>query len=87
MESKTERDGLLSYSSEWHSFLLGILFGMVSEHSNYDKPIKIAAMMAIGEKPNSKAPKKLNEITKEPWYAAAGILIGIAIGIATNKDK
>lgn len=78
-EESTERDGILSYSKEWHALIIGLVTGLfVGLSGSYEIGAFVSAI-ALGVKV---APsKKLKQLRKEPWYALGGIGIGTVFGI------
>lgn len=81
-ERASERDGFLSYASEWHSLTIGAGAGLIGGLT-FGTPMQavgLTAMLAVvAVALGLKAAEKLRssvtaEVKKEPWYALAGVI-------------
>lgn len=82
-ESDTERDGFLSYATEWHSLAIGSASGLVGglTYGTPTEPVGLAIMAAVvatalglsvGKRLSKKAAR---EVSKEPWYAVGALVV------------
>ena len=81
-ERASERDGFLSYASEWHSLTIGAGAGLVGglTYGTSMQPVGLTAVLAVvavalGLKAATKLRSSVTaEIRKEPWYAIGGVI-------------
>jgi len=76
-ESGSDRDGLLSYSTEWHAAIIGLGAGLGLGVPGV-AAITGTALCLTGMKRVSNR-KAVQELVKEPWYGIGGSLIGFAV--------
>lgn len=83
-EAGSERDGFLSYSSEWHTTAYGLGLGFSAIAAVAGQPwilqITIAALGGIGAKRVFKDERVTREIRDEPQYFLPSIVVGAVIG-------
>lgn len=82
-EDETPRDGLLSSRREWHALVLGFFAGFIHGYIQSEQTRNLlvtAAAIILGSKTVNRG--KLKQIQSEPWYAAAGIVVGLVAGYA-----
>ena len=89
-EEDTERDGFLSYASEWHAAAIGAaagLFGGLSLGSPIE-PLGIGAMgavvvVALGIKGAGRLKNKtaVRELDAEPWYGLGFMFLAFTIAL------
>ena len=77
-ESKSKRDGLLSYAVEWHAVIIGLAVGVTAGLTQRWELAGIAVGLVLGIRA---APGKLSQLRREPWYALGGLVIGLGAGI------
>lgn len=76
-ESDTERDGFLSYTTEWHALIIGSATGLVSALTAAYELAALLVFAALGLK--AADAKGLREVRREPWYALGGLTGLIAL--------
>lgn len=77
-ESDSTRDGLLSYSSEWHALTVGLAVGLVAGLSGSWQLAVVAVAITLGLRA---APGPLGQLRHEPWYALGGVVIGLGLSL------
>lgn len=73
-ESDSERDGLLSYSKEWHALTVGLTAGLVAGATGTWTLAVAVVAMALAVRA---APGPLSQLRREPWYALGGVTLGV----------
>lgn len=92
-EADTERSGVLSYAGEWHALLLGGGAGLAAGATGQWQLAVVVASAAFGvgaavqsdhtvEDPSLPA---IGEVQREPWYACAGLLVGVVVGTLLGR--
>jgi hypothetical protein len=80
-EADSERDGLLSYSKEWHALIVGFGAGMVAGLSgSWELAVTVVAMTLAMRA----APGPLKQLRREPWYALGGVVTGTGFGVVLS---
>lgn len=85
-ESDTERDGLLSYATEWHALIVGGATGLYAGYTANPHlyfVVLAVALGIIGAKrfgPTDRV-RALGEVAAEPWYALAGLSAMFMVGV------
>lgn len=77
-EADSERDGLLSYSKEWHALVVGLAAGLVAGLSGRWEIVVAVVAMTLAIRA---APGPLKQLRKEPWYALGGVVIGVGSAV------
>lgn len=73
-ESDSARDGLLSYSKEWHALIIGVVVGVVTVLTGRWEFAGVTVAIVLSLRA---APGKLSQLRREPWYALGGLGIGM----------
>lgn len=76
-ERFSDRDGLLSYATEWHALIIGLGSGLGLGIPGVGA-VATAALGLQGSKRISTR-KAIQELTQEPWYGIGGSVIGFVI--------
>ena len=75
-EESTERDGVLSYSKEWHALALGVLAVLADRGRDPLAAVAFVATVALGLQV---AQGPVSQAASEPWYALAGLVLGLVL--------
>ena len=73
-EKYSDRNGLLSYATEWHALIIGLGAGLGLGIPGVAAITATALGLKIGKRISTR--KAIEELTKEPWYGIGGSLIG-----------
>lgn len=78
-ESSTDRDGFLSYATEWHALTLGLALGVsIQSQGQLQRASQLVfSMLGLAKTRRSWNKKMLREGKKEPWYFLGGMVIGL----------
>ena len=73
-ESASDRDGLLSYATEWHALIIGLGAGLGLGIPG----VAVVSATALGLKGMKRIStrKAVQELVQEPWYGIGGSVIG-----------
>lgn len=77
-EEDTERDGLLSYSVEAHSAIIGVAIGATAATTGDVQLIMglVAVALGVGRVQQQFSETVRSQILKEPWYSLTGAALG-----------
>lgn len=78
-EEETDRNGLLSWSGEYHALEIGLAVGFLAAVSGRWELAVLVATVALGAR--KAQDKTLREVAHEGWYALSGLLVGAVIGV------
>jgi hypothetical protein len=78
-EKESDRDGLLSWSGEYHALEIGLAVGFLAGVSGRWELAVLVATVALGAR--KAQDKTLREVAHEGWYALSGLLVGAVIGV------
>lgn len=83
-EAESQRDGLLSYASEWHALLAGGAAGVVAAFVETPELAVAAAVVALGWAGADRFRGRgvASELQREPWYGIGGVALGYVLGYA-----
>lgn len=73
-ERFSDRDGLLSYATEWHAAIIGLGAGLGLGIPGVAAITATALGLKVGKRISTR--KAIRELTQEPWYGIGGSLIG-----------
>jgi hypothetical protein len=76
-ERFSDRDGLLSYATEWHAAIIGLGAGLGLGVPGVAAVAATALGLQIGKRISTR--KAIEELQKEPWYGIGGSVIGFGI--------
>jgi len=73
-ESASDRNGLLSYATEWHALIIGLGAGLGLGIPG----VAVVSATALGLKGMKRIStrKAVQELVQEPWYGIGGAVIG-----------
>lgn len=73
-ERFSDRNGLLSYATEWHALIIGLGSGLGLGVPGVAAIVATALGLQGSKRISSR--KAIEELTSEPWYGIGGSLIG-----------
>lgn len=77
-ESAGAYDGPLSIYREYHALTVGLAAGLLAGTTGTWEFALLAAGVALGVRAAPSGP--LEQLTREPWYALGGIVLGFLVG-------
>ena len=76
-EKFSDRDGLLSYATEWHALIIGLGAGLGLGVPGVAAITATALGLKVSKKISTR--KAIRELKREPWYGIGGSLIGFGV--------
>lgn len=86
-EEDTKRDGILSYSVEWHAAIIGVSIGLAAALGGDTELLMmlVGAALGIGRIQQQFSATVTEHLLREPWYALIGAAVawfgyGLVVG-------
>lgn len=88
-ETDTDYDGAFSYAVEWHALIIGFTIGF-TVYAPMPLEVKAAIAAALGVEEISgkmwfQKKKVAQEMRAEPYYALAGLFVGLFVGTVLSQ--